>query len=66
MARKRQDIKVILHPPEDQKSIEALQDATNQLFARIIENTLSKADLTPAEKECVVRRVIAELAAQTT
>lgn len=66
MARKQKDIKVILHPPEDQKSIEAIQEATNQLFARIIENTLSKSNLSPAEKECVVRRVIANLATQTT
>ncbi|MGN1120046.1 MAG: hypothetical protein ACI4Q4_06785 [Oscillospiraceae bacterium] len=66
MARKPQNIKVILHPPEDQKSLDALQETTTLLYAKIILNKISKFDLTPAEKEYVVRRVIEELEAQNT
>lgn len=66
MARKQQTIKVILHPPEDQKSLDALQETTNLLFAEIILNKISKFDLTQDEKEYVVRMVIEEIKAQNT
>ena len=66
MARKQQTIKVILHPPEDQKSLDALQETTNLFFAEIIMNKISKFDLTQDEKEYVARRVIEELEAQNT
>lgn len=59
--RKQQNINVIVHWPEDQKSIDVIQDATNQLFVKIIENRLSRTNLSPTEKECVVRRVISGL-----
>ena len=36
--RKQQNINVIVHWPEDQKSKDVIQDATNQLFVKIIEN----------------------------
>ena len=49
---------MIIYPPEDQKSIEAIQNTTDELYARIIENMLSKVNLTPKEKEYVVRKVI--------
>ena len=55
--RKQQNINVIVHWPEDQKS----KDATNQLFVKIIENRLSRTNLSTTEKECVVRRVISGL-----
>lgn len=60
--RKQQNINVIVHWPEDQKSMDVIQDATNQLFVKIIENRLSRTNLSPTEKECVVRRVISGLA----
>lgn len=66
MARKQQTIKVILHPPEDQKSLDALQETTTLLYAEIILNKISKVDLTPDEKEYVVRRVIEQLEEQNT
>lgn len=59
--RKQQKINVIVHWPEDQKSMDVIQDATNQLFVKIIENRLSRTNLSPTEKECVVRRVISGL-----
>lgn len=59
--RKQQNINVIVHWPEDQKSMDIIQDATNQLFVKIIENRLSRTNLSPTEKECVVRRVISGL-----
>ena len=59
--RKQQNINVIVHWPEDQKSKDVIQDATNQLFVKIIENRLSRTNLSTAEKECVVRRVISGL-----
>ncbi len=59
--RKQQNINVIVHWPEDQKSMDVIQDATNQLFVKIIENRLSRTNLSPTEKECVVRRVISGL-----
>ena len=55
--RKQQNINVIVHWPEDQKSKDVIQDATNQLF----ENRLSRTNLSTTEKECVVRRVISGL-----
>ena len=55
--RKQQNINVIVHWPEDQKS----KDVTNQLFVKIIENRLSRTNLSTTEKECVVRRVISGL-----
>lgn len=58
MSRRLREIKVIIHPPEDQKSIEAIQNTTDELYARIIENKLSKTNLTLKEKEYVVRKVI--------
>ncbi len=59
--RKQQNINVIVHWPEDQKSKDVIQDATNQLFVKIIENRLSRTNLSQTEKECVVRRVISGL-----
>lgn len=59
--RKQQNINVIVHWPEDQKSMDVIQDATNQLFVKIIEIRLSRTNLSPTEKECVVRRVISGL-----
>lgn len=59
--RKQQNINVIVHWPEDQKTMDVIQDATNQLFVKIIENRLSRTNLSPTEKECVVRRVISGL-----
>lgn len=59
--RKQQNINVIVHWPEDQKSKDVIQDATNQLFVKIIENRLSRKNLSTTEKECVVRRVISGL-----
>lgn len=59
--RKQQNINVIVHWPEDQKSMDVIQDATNQLFVKIIENRLSRTNLSPTEKDCVVRRVISGL-----
>ena len=59
--RKQQNINVIVHWSEDQKSMDVIQDATNQLFVKIIENRLSRTNLSPTEKECVVRRVISGL-----
>ena len=64
--RKQQNINVIVHWPEDQKSMDVIQDATNQLFVKIIENRLSRTNLSPTEKECVVRRVISGLEIQIT
>lgn len=61
MTRKQTKIKVIIHAPEDQLSLDSLQEATNQLFARIIENKLSVTYLTSVEKEHVIRQVIAGL-----
>lgn len=61
LMRKQQNINVIVHWPEDQKSMDVIQDATNQLFVKIIENRLSRTNLSPTEKECVVRRVISGL-----
>lgn len=58
MSRRSREIKVIIHPPEDQKSIEAIQNTTDELYVRIIENKLSKTNLTLKEKEYVVRKVI--------
>ena len=59
--RKQQNINVIVHWPEDQKSKDVIQDATNQLFVKIIENRLSRTNLSTTEKEWVVRRVISGL-----
>ena len=64
--RKQQNINVIVHWPEDQKSKDVIQDATNQLFVKIIENRLSRTNLSPTEKECVVRRVISGLGIKIT
>ena len=58
MSRRSREIKVIIHPPEDKKSMEAIQNTIDELYARIIENKLSKTNLTLKEKEYVVRKVI--------
>ena len=50
MVRKQQTIKVILHPPEDQKSLDALQETTNLFFAEIIMNKISKFALHRTKK----------------
>ena len=57
MGRKSQYINIIIHPPEDQQSIDEIQEATNDLYAYIIEKKLSRCDLTPEEREYVVRTV---------
>lgn len=62
MGRKSQYINIIMHPPEDQQSIDEIQEATNDLYAYIIEKKLSKCDLTSEEREYVVRTVLGSLA----
>lgn len=61
MPKKQQEINVILHPPDDPKSLDALQKIADEFYARLIERDLSKADLTPEEKEYVIRQVAANL-----
>ncbi len=62
MSRKKQPINIILHPPEDQKSLDALQEITDNLFAMIIMKRLSNSDLTLEEKKYVIKQVVANLA----
>lgn len=62
MGRKSQYINIIIHPPEDQQSIDEIQEATNDLYAYIIEKKLSRCDLTPEEREYVVKTVLGSLA----
>ncbi len=62
MSRKKQPINIILHPPEDQKSLDDLQEITDNLFAMIIMKRLSNSDLTLEEKKYVIKQVVANLA----
>lgn len=66
MARRVHNIKVIIHPLDDVRSLELIQEATNDLYARIIENKLSTVDLSSTEKEYIVRQVIQKLMAPST
>lgn len=50
MGRKSQYINIIIHPPEDQQSIDEIQEAINDHYAYIIEKKLSMCDLTPEER----------------
>lgn len=61
MPHKQPTINVILHRPTDQKSLNVLQEIADEFYARLIERDLSKYDLTPKEKEYVIRQVAENL-----
>ncbi len=65
MPRKLNNINVIFHPLDDIRSLEAIQKATNDLYAQIIENKLSTVDLSGKEKEYIVRQVLKGLISST-
>ena len=51
MCRKMKQINVVIHQPDDEISLEALQRVTDDMYAHMIEDTLSKSGLTPREAE---------------
>lgn len=61
MRRKMKQINVVIHLPDDEISLEAIQRVTDDMYAHMIEDTLSKSGLTPGEAEYVVKEVIAAL-----
>ena len=66
MPRKPQEINVIIHMPEDKKSLEALQEKTDTLFCHIVEKKLRNANLTPEERLYVVKQITEKLKQQAT
>lgn len=62
---RQQKINVIIHMPEDQKSLDALQEKTNELFCKIAVKKLGKAKLTSAEKAYIIKQITANLKAAT-
>lgn len=62
---KQQKINIIIHMPEDKKSLDALQEKTNELFCRIVEKKFRNADLSPEERAYVVKKITEELKSAT-
>ncbi len=58
---KSQKINVIIHLPEDKRSLEALQEKTNELFCKIVEKKLKNAGLSYKERAYVVKKIIENL-----
>lgn len=52
--------------PEDKASLDALQECTDELFCRIVENKFRNANLTDRERAYVVRRITENLKKQAT
>ncbi len=57
MSRKHQSIKVVIHEPGDSKSHDAIQQAADELYKKIIIKTLSGSGLTYSEKKEILRRL---------
>lgn len=66
MPRKAPEINVIIHMPDDKKSLEALQEKTNALFCHIVERKFRNANLTAEERSYVVGRIVESLKRQNT
>lgn len=62
---RQQKINVIIHMPEDQKSLDALQDKTNELFCKIAEKKFRNANLSSEEQIYVVKKIIENLKLET-
>ena len=57
MPKKQKEIKIVMHIPEDQASLDALQEKTNRFFAGLVEKKLRNTDLTMDEKLYVVKEI---------
>lgn len=62
---RQQKINVIIHMPEDQKTLDALQEKTNELFCKIVEKKFGNARLSPEEQTYVVKKIIENLKPET-
>ncbi|MDE6727745.1 MAG: hypothetical protein K2J80_07375 [Oscillospiraceae bacterium] len=62
---RQQKINVIIHMPEDQKSLDALQEKTNELFCKIAEKKFRNAKLTAAEQAYIIKQITVNLKATT-
>ena len=61
MSRKAPEIKVIMHLPEDQASLDELQKITNTFYAEMIVKRFKNTNLTPEERSYVVKRITENL-----
>lgn len=64
MSQKTRSIKVIIHAPEDEASLQLFQEATNDLYCKIITDELARTDLTCDEKRSVLDQLAAILDSQ--
>ncbi len=64
MSQKNRSINVIIHAPEDEASLRLLQEATDELYVKIISDKLAKTDLTYEEKQEVLNKLAANIDSQ--
>lgn len=64
MTRQSKPINVIIHAPDDEESLRLIQEAVDELYAKMIFRELEKTDLTPKEKDLVIKHLIAKLESQ--
>ena len=65
MSRKAPEIKVIMHIPEDQASLDELQKITNTFYAEMVVKRFKNANLTPEERLYVVKKITESLKKDT-
>lgn len=59
--RKEKKINVVIHAPEDEESLNMIQEAVDALYAQIVFRELKKYDLTPKEEDKIIAQIIARL-----
>ena len=65
MPRKTKEIGVILHIPKDNKSLQLLQNITNEFYAKMVMKKLERTDLSQKEKKYVVKKLSEHFAKST-
>lgn len=59
--RKEKKINVVIHAPEDEESLNMIQEAVDALYAQTVFRELKKYDLTPKEEDKIIAQIIAKL-----
>lgn len=57
MPKKQKEIGIVMHIPEDKETLNAIQEKTNQLFARMVEKKLRSLNLTQDEKQYAAKAI---------
>ncbi len=65
MPRQQQKINVIMHMPEDEESLKAIQKKVDALYCYIVEKQMNKANLSLEERKYVVKEIKKKLQQNT-